>query len=99
YPLADSRVKGPNDDIAPEPGRSGGTVSVFSVDPCVTFMVESLTVANGNNAVGSGGGAIHSNFPGALTVMNSTFSGSTSGSTSGGAFGGGAIYSLSALTV
>src|SRR5262249_17045603 len=53
----------------------GGTVRVFSVDPCVTFTVESLTIANGNNA--GSGGAIHSNFPGVLTVMNSTFSGHT----------------------
>src|SRR5262249_15464972 len=66
----------------------GGTGGVFSVDPCVAFTVESLTIANGNNAVSSGlragGGAINSN--GALTVMNSTFSGN-SALASGGAIG------------
>src|SRR5262245_7440876 len=52
----------------------GNTVGVFSVDPCLTFTVENLTIANGVD--GFGGGAIHSKpGPGALTVMNSTFSG------------------------
>ena len=68
----------------------------FSVSSSVTFMVQNLTVANGNNPNPDGnnpwpGGGI-SDGGGRLTVINSTFSGNR-------ASAGGGIYSIGSVTV
>jgi hypothetical protein len=56
---------------------SGGhSVGVFSVHPGVNFTVQNLTIANGKNAGGTGGGIENR---GTLTVTNSTFSGNSTG--------------------
>jgi predicted outer membrane repeat protein len=68
----------------------GNSVGVFSVNIGVKFMVQNLTIANGNSATGGGGG-IYSN--GTVTVTNSTFSGNSAYD------GGGSIYSNGWLTV
>src|SRR5206468_3303510 len=59
---------------------------VFVVNPCVTFTVENLTIANGHST--GRGGAIADTFlgsPASVNVINSTFSGNS------GNHGGGAI--------
>jgi len=62
----------------------GNSVGVFSVSTGVNFTVRNLTIANGNNRNGNGGGIY--NGGGTATVSNSTFSGNSAGG------GGGAIY-------
>jgi hypothetical protein len=57
----------------------GNSVGVFSVNTGVNFTVQNLTIANGNNTNGSGGGIYNY---GTLTVTNSTFSGNSGGSIS-----------------
>jgi len=64
----------------------GNSVGVFSVNTGVNFTVQNLTIANGNNGAGSGGGI--SNY-GTLTVTNGTFAGNSAGAD----FGGGGIFS------
>jgi len=73
----------------------GNSVGVFSVNTGVTFTVQNLTIADGQNSASKGdggGGGIYNN-GGTLTVTNSTFCGNAADGF------GGAIYNTGTLTV
>jgi hypothetical protein len=90
----DVTIAGPGAGVITVSGNN--LLQVFNIPPAVTVTMSGLTIANGNNSTGNGGGIANS---GVLALAGCAVSNNSAGSFSAGYLYGGGIFNSGTVTI